>query len=145
MFRTCQLSSYLSICLRSIVFTSIAFLMCELLLTRNILFFICLLLSVFECTHCLSFSLYCSFRRIVSNTDFFSFFIFRDRDNLADSSERDSPWSCGGGSGGGRRPLTSIIEHLRTSKSRLHNGESHVRHVYQCRSRHVSFLSRILR
>ncbi|EFN73988.1 hypothetical protein EAG_05668 [Camponotus floridanus] len=44
-----------------------------------------------------------------------------DRDNLADGSERDSPWSCGGGSGGGRRPLTSIIEHLRTSKRKLHN------------------------
>ncbi|KOX70621.1 hypothetical protein WN51_03679 [Melipona quadrifasciata] len=44
-----------------------------------------------------------------------------DCDNLADGSERDFPWSCGGGSGSGRRPLTSIIEHLRTSKSRLHN------------------------
>ncbi|XP_076678901.1 uncharacterized protein LOC143374557 isoform X2 [Andrena cerasifolii] len=47
----------------------------------------------------------------------------KDCDNLADGSERDSPWSCGGGGGSGRRPLTSIIEHLRTSKSRLHNGE----------------------
>ncbi|OAD60273.1 hypothetical protein WN48_06123 [Eufriesea mexicana] len=46
----------------------------------------------------------------------------QDCDNLADGSERDSPWSCGGGSGSGRRRLTSIIEHLRTSKSRLHNG-----------------------
>lgn len=57
-------------------------------------------------------------------------FIFRDRDNLADGSERDSPWSCGGGSGGGRRPLTSIIEHLRTSKRRLHNGKLHIQYVY---------------
>lgn len=45
-----------------------------------------------------------------------------DCDNLADGSERDSPWSCGGGSGTGRRPLTSIIEQLHTSKSKLHNG-----------------------
>ncbi|KAL2715588.1 hypothetical protein V1478_015286 [Vespula squamosa] len=45
-----------------------------------------------------------------------------DRDNLANGSERDSPWSCGGGGGSGRRPLTSIIEHLRSSKGRLHNG-----------------------
>lgn len=49
----------------------------------------------------------------------------QDCDNLADGSERDSPWSCGGGSGTGRRPLTSIIEQLHTSKSKLHNGEWH--------------------
>lgn len=47
----------------------------------------------------------------------------QDCDNLADGSERDSPWSCGGGSGTGRRPLTSIIEQLHTSKNKLHNGE----------------------
>ncbi|XP_043271105.1 uncharacterized protein [Venturia canescens] len=50
-------------------------------------------------------------------------FQFRNRDNLADGSERDSPGSCGGGNAGGRRPLVSIIEHLRSSKSRFYNGE----------------------
>ncbi|XP_070169398.1 nascent polypeptide-associated complex subunit alpha, muscle-specific form isoform X6 [Polyergus mexicanus] len=60
--------------------------------------------------------------RSISLIKFIFFFIFTDRDNLANGSERDSPWSCGGGSGGGRRPLTSIIERLRTSKRRLRNG-----------------------
>lgn len=92
----------------------------------------------------ISLVLIAAFVLIVSNT--FSFFFFRDCDNLADSSERDSPWSCGGGSGGGRKPLISIIEHLRTSKSRLHNGESHFQHVYHCSSRRdVIFLFRIRR
>ncbi|XP_048516001.1 uncharacterized protein LOC105692376 isoform X3 [Athalia rosae] len=40
--------------------------------------------------------------------------------NLADGSERNSPGSCGGGiSSSGRKPLTSIIEHLRSSRSKL--------------------------
>jgi len=49
--------------------------------------------------------------------------LFRERDNLANSSQRDLLWSCGGGGGGGRRPLTSIIEHLRISKKKRYNGE----------------------
>lgn len=68
-----------------------------------------------------------------SNFLFFPLSALQDCDNLADGSERDAPWSCGGGGGSGRRPLTSIIEHLRTSKSRLHNGESDS--MYRCFTR----------